>query len=389
MVELVISDVDGVLTEGSIQIGPDGELFKTFDVKDGQGITSWLDDGGDFVIITGRESQIVEYRAAELGIEEVYQSVSDKLSKVENVANQKEVSLDNIAYIGDDISDLELLKAVGISCCPADAAPEVRDVCDYISGRNGGDRAVRDILDYLRYRKQSVLGVIPARYGSTRLPGKPLVDLAGKPMIQHVYERASQAELLDGIVVATDDKRILEAVEDIGGTAVMTDSDHSTGTDRVAAVAGEHGLDVTVNIQGDEPLIDPAIIDATIEALLNSTVGVATPISTIKDESLLNDENTVKVVRQTDGKALYFSRSLIPSKGNVGKTHKHIGLYAFKTDLLLEYVDMDSTLEAQEDLEQLRLLEHGYDIQTIQVDYDPKEVNVEADIERVERILEQ
>lgn len=389
MVKLVISDVDGVLTEGSIQIGPDGELFKTFDIKDGQGITSWLDDSGDFVILTGRESQIVEYRAAELGIEEVYQNVSDKLSKAEDIANRRGISLDNIAYIGDDTSDLELLEAVGISCCPADAAPAVQDVCNYVSDRDGGDSAVRDILTHLQSREPAVLGVIPARYGSTRLPGKPLVNLAGKPMIQHVYERASQAELLDDVVVATDDKRILEAVEDIGGTAVMTDSDHSTGTDRIAAVAGEHGMDVTVNIQGDEPLIDPATIDATIESLLNSTASIATPISIIRDESLLNDENTVKVVRQTDGKALYFSRSLIPSQGNIGNTYKHIGLYAFDTDLLLEYVDMDSTLEAQEDLEQLRLLEHGYDIQTVQVDYDPKEVNVEADIEVVEKILDQ
>jgi len=389
MVELVISDVDGVLTDGSIQIGPDGELFKTFDVKDGLGIVSWLDDGGEFVVVTGRESKIVENRATELGVAEVYQGVSDKLSKAKDIVEKRDLTLEDVAYIGDDVSDQELLAAVGVSCCPADAVPEVRATCEYVSDREGGDRAVRDILDYLRGQDRSVLGVIPARYGSTRLPGKPLVDLAGKPMVQRVYEKATCADLLDDVVVATDDERIVEAVENIGGTAVMTDPKHPTGTDRVAAVARKRGIDVTVNIQGDEPLIDPAVIDATVEALLDSTAGVATPVSLIEDESLLDDKNTVKVTRQSDGKALYFSRSPVPSQGAVGETYKHIGLYAFETDLLLKYVEMDSKLEDQEDLEQLRLLEHGYDIQTVLVDYNSEEVNVEADIERVERILEQ
>ena len=161
---------------------------------------------------------------------------------------------------------------------------------------------------------------------STRLPGKPLVELAGKPMIQHVYERASDASLLDDLIVATDDERIVKAVEAVGGTAMMTDVDHSTGTDRVAEVAANVGADFTINIQGDEPLIDPDVIDAIVTALRENAPKVATPISPIEDESLLDDENTVKVVTDTDGKALYFSRSKIPSGGETGTTYKHIEL---------------------------------------------------------------
>ncbi|AOW80044.1 3-deoxy-manno-octulosonate cytidylyltransferase [Halodesulfurarchaeum formicicum] len=234
-----------------------------------------------------------------------------------------------------------------------------------------------------------MVGVIPARYGSTRLPGKPLKEIRGKPMIHHVYERASQADLLDELIVATDDDRIVDAVEAIEGRAMMTDSDHPTGTDRVAEVAKRIGADLTINIQGDEPLIDPDVIDSVVMALKEKTPKVSTPISPIEDKSHLDDENTVKVVTDTDGRALYFSRSKIPSGGETGTTYKHIGLYGFETELLLDYIDMESELESVEDLEQLRLLENGYEIQTVETDYDSKEVNVENDIPLVEKEMQQ
>ena len=390
MGQLVFSDVDGVLTDSKINIGQNGEVFKSFDVKDGYGIVQWREQNGhDFVIVTSRESQAVANRASELGVDEVHQGVENKKQKVEEIAPRLGFDLADTVYIGDDLTDLQAMKAVGTACCPADAAQEVKNECSYVSQYNGGDGAVRDILNHLETASQTALGVIPARYGSTRLPGKPLVELAGKPMIQHVYERASDASLLDDLIVATDDERIVEAVEAVGGTAMMTDVDHPTGTDRVAEVAANVGADFTINIQGDEPLIDPDVIDAIVTALRENAPKVATPISPIDDDSLLDDENTVKVVTDTDGKALYFSRSKIPSGGETGTTYKHIGLYGFETELLLDYIDMESNLESAEDLEQLRLLENGYEIQTVETDYDSKEVNVESDIPVVEKELQQ
>ncbi|MDB9235698.1 3-deoxy-manno-octulosonate cytidylyltransferase [Halorubrum ezzemoulense] len=390
MRKLVVSDVDGVLTDSKINIGHDGEVFKSFNVKDGYGIAQWREqDSHDFVIVTSRKSQAVANRASELGVKEVHQGVENKKQKIEEIAPRLGFDLTDTVYIGDDLTDIQAIKAAGTACCPADAAQEVKSECSYVSQYSGGDGAVRDILDHLETASQTALGVIPARYGSTRLPGKPLVELAGKSMIQHVYERASDAALLDEIIVATDDERIVEAVEAVDGTAIMTDSDHPTGTDRVAEVAANVGADFTINIQGDEPLIDSDVIDAIVTALRENSPKVATPISTIEDESLLDDENTVKVVTDTDGKALYFSRSKIPSGGKTGTTYKHIGLYGFETELLLDYIGMESDLESAEDLEQLRLLENGYEIQTVEADYDSKEVNVESDIPVVEKELQQ
>ena len=390
MRRLVFSDVDGVLTDAKINIGPDGEVFKSFDVKDGYGIVQWREQNGhDFVIVTSRESQAVANRASELGLDEVHQGIENKKQTVEEIASRLGFDLGDTVYIGDDLTDLQAMQAVGTACCPANAAQEVKNECSYVSQYTGGDGAVRDILNQLETASQTALGVIPARYGSTRLPGKPLVELAGKPMIQHVYERASDASLLDDLIVATDDERIVEAVEAVGGTAMMTDVDHPTGTDRVAEVAANIGADFTINIQGDEPLIDSDVIDAIVTALRENSPKVATPISPIDDDSLLDDENTVKVVTDTDGRALYFSRSKIPSGGETGTTYKHIGLYGFETELLLDYIDMESDLESAEDLEQLRLLENGYEIQTVETDYDSKEVNVESDIPVVEKELQQ
>lgn len=389
MVELVFSDVDGVLTDSKIHIGDDGEIFKSFNVKDGYGISQWQKKKDqEFVIITSRESTAVNKRASELGVQEVHQGIDDKKTAIEKVSHRLGFDLDNSAYIGDDHTDLEAMKKVSQACCPADAPPKVKSECSYVSQYDGGNGAVREILNYLQQMSETVLGVIPARYGSTRLPGKPLVDLAGKPMIQHVYERSSKAELLDKLVVATDDNRIAEKVESIGGNAMMTSSEHSTGTDRVAEVARKIGAEFTINIQGDEPLIRPDVIDSVIAALRENSPPVATPISPIKQKSALTDKNTVKVVTDNDDKALYFSRSKIPSGGDTGSAFKHIGLYGFKSDVLLEYIDMKSHLESAEDLEQLRLLENGYEIQTVVTDYDSKEVNVESDIPIVEEKLE-
>jgi 3-deoxy-manno-octulosonate cytidylyltransferase (CMP-KDO synthetase) len=239
-----------------------------------------------------------------------------------------------------------------------------------------------------------IVVVIPARYGSTRLPGKPLVSLAGKPMIQRVYERARMAERADRVIVATDDERIVKAVETFGGEARMTRPDHRTGTERVAEVAAHVEGDVFVNVQGDEPLLDPLAIDTAVNALLEepaaSIATVATPIKTPAD---IMDPNIVKTVLDFDGNALYFSRAPIPwvrdTASKVQMRHlKHLGLYVFRHDALLEFPTLPrGDLERIEQLEQLRWMENGWKIRVAEVEHDAVSVDVPGDVERVEKLI--
>jgi len=243
--------------------------------------------------------------------------------------------------------------------------------------------------------KPEVVIVIPARFGSTRLPGKPLVLLAGKPMIQHVYERAKLAEQAGRVIVATDDERIVKAVESFGGTARMTRPDHRTGTERVAEVAAHEKGDVFVNVQGDEPLLDPVAVDTAVNALLEEPPAaistVATPIKTSAD---IMDPNVVKTVLDFDNNGLYFSRAPIPwvrdtpSKMQV-RHLKHLGLYVFQRDALLEYPTLpQGELERIEQLEQLRWLENGWKIRVAEVQHDAVSVDVPEDVARVEKLLQ-
>lgn len=240
-----------------------------------------------------------------------------------------------------------------------------------------------------------VVVVIPARYGSTRLPGKPLVSLAGKPMIQRVFERAKLAQRVDRVIVATDDERIVKAVEAFGGEARMTRAEHRTGTERVAEVAAREPGDVFVNVQGDEPLLDPNAIDAAVNALLDEPLAsistVATPIKTPGD---IMDPNVVKVVLDFDGNAIYFSRAPIPwVRDTANKIHvnywKHLGLYVFQRDALLEYPTLpQGELERIEQLEQLRWMENGWKIRVAEVEHDAVSVDVPEDVARVEKLLQ-
>jgi len=225
-----------------------------------------------------------------------------------------------------------------------------------------------------------VVVVIPARYGSTRLPGKPLVLLAGKPMIQRVYERAKLAQRADRVIVATDDERIVKAVEGFGGEARMTRTEHRTGTERVAEVAArEQGdaIDVAVNSLLEEP-------QASIST-------VATPIMTPGD---IMDPHVVKAVLDFDGNAIYFSRAPIPwvrdTASKIQVRHlKHLGLYVFQREALLEYPTLpQGELERIEQLEQLRWMENGWKIRVAEVQHDTVSVDVQEDIERVERLLQ-
>src|SRR5262245_37591577 len=236
--------------------------------------------------------------------------------------------------------------------------------------------------------------VIPARYGSTRLPAKPLVPLAGKPMIQRVYERAKLAKSAGRVIVATDDDRILKAVQDFGGEARMTRTEHRTGTERIAEVAAHVEGEVFVNVQGDEPLLDPAAVDAAVAALLEEPAAavstVAVPIRTPAD---IMDPNVVKTVLDFDDNALYFSRAPIPwVRDSAHKIHarhlKHLGLYVFQRDALLEYPTLpQGELERLEQLEQLRWMENGWKIRVAEVEQDAISVDVPEDVARVKKLL--
>lgn len=243
------------------------------------------------------------------------------------------------------------------------------------------------------------LGIIPARYGSTRFPGKPLAQLAGKPMVQWVYERAAQAQLLNEVLVATDDQRIFEAIKKFGGRVVMTRSDHPSGSDRIAEVAAKSDAEIIVNIQGDEPLIEPAAIDLGVKILLNHPAAqVGTLVRPIRDVADLRNPNIVKVALAQDHTALYFSRSAIPfcrgaqTEAEWLQQHtyfKHIGLYIFRRDLLLQFVKWPmGVLERVESLEQLRLLEHGVKIHVALTEYEAQSVDTEDDWDVLRKELE-
>ena len=239
-----------------------------------------------------------------------------------------------------------------------------------------------------------VLAVVPARYGSTRFPGKPLVPIAGRPMIQHVVERVRQAKLVSRTVVATDDARIKRAVEAFGGEAILTRSDHANGTNRIAEVAAHIQAQIYVNVQGDEPLIDPGTVDAVVAMMLeDESVQLGTPCVAIEEPKDIMDPNVVKVVRDFDGNGMYFSRAPIPwvrdtNSGLKAQHWKHLGLYAYRREALLEYPTLPpGDLERTEQLEQLRWLENGFRMRVVETDYDAVSVDVPSDVERVEALL--
>jgi 3-deoxy-manno-octulosonate cytidylyltransferase (CMP-KDO synthetase) len=244
-----------------------------------------------------------------------------------------------------------------------------------------------------------VTAVIPARYASTRFPGKPLADLNGKPMIQWVYEGAARCRLIDQVIVATDDARIAAAVTAFGGTAVMTRADHPTGTDRLAEVAAGLASELIVNVQGDEPLIDPLMIEAAVRPLLadpSIPMGtLKTPLTSLEE---FHNPNVVKVVTDRQGFALYFSRAPIPYPRDFSgqltarwrelATAKHVGLYVYRRDFLLAFPQLSATpLEEQEKLEQLRALEHGHRIFVAETALGVQGVDTPEDLERVRRLL--
>jgi 3-deoxy-manno-octulosonate cytidylyltransferase (CMP-KDO synthetase) len=236
------------------------------------------------------------------------------------------------------------------------------------------------------------LGVIPARYGAQRFPGKPLALIAGKPLVQRVYEQARKASRLDAVVVATDDQRIADAVRGFAGAVAMTSPDCPSGTDRAAEVAKQFPCEFIVNIQGDEPLMQPEMIDQLVEGIsTDAHCAMATLARRIESPELLTNPNVVKVTFASNGNALYFSRHAIPYVRDTGAeaTHyKHLGIYAYRREFLLKFVTMPpSSLEKTEKLEQLRALENGFAIKVLVTPHDSVGVDTPEDVKLVEEIL--
>jgi 3-deoxy-manno-octulosonate cytidylyltransferase (CMP-KDO synthetase) len=244
----------------------------------------------------------------------------------------------------------------------------------------------------------NIIAVIPARYGSTRFPGKALADINGKPMIQWVYERTARSKMIHRVIVATDDERILRAVKLFGGEAIMTSSHHLSGTDRIAEVTESLDCDLVVNVQGDEPLIQSAMIDEVISPLAcDPSILMGTLCRKIEDRDEAFDPNVVKVVFDINGFALYFSRAPIPwdrdswafkdswqEHALKSPLYKHIGIYVYRREFLLSYSHMPQTaLEAVEKLEQLRAIEHGYRIKTVVTGYDSFGVDIPDDLSKI------
>lgn len=242
----------------------------------------------------------------------------------------------------------------------------------------------------------SIVGIIPARYQSSRFPGKPLIDIEGKPMIQRVYERASSCKSLSRVIVATDDKRISDTVQGFGGEVKMTRADHQNGTERCAEVAQELDADYIINIQGDEPYIHPEQI-SSLASILDGHTQLGTLVKKVEDITLLDNPNVMKVVIDHKRYAIYFSRSCVPyirghEKQDWLVEHrfwKHIGIYAYRKDILQEIVKLPTgVLERAESLEQLRWIEFGYRIKTASTDKDGISIDTPEDLERLKKYLE-
>jgi len=234
---------------------------------------------------------------------------------------------------------------------------------------------------------EKAAGIIPARYASSRFPGKPLALILGKPMVSMVYERARRARWLDEVIVATDDERIMKACADLGIPARMTSPDIGTGTERAAEAAKGVASELIVNIQGDEPIIDPEAIDALVETLQDPSVLMASVMTRVKDQAAFEDLNKVKVVVDKDRNALYFSRTPIPCRAPDG-FYQHIGIYGYRKNFLFRFCSLPpSDLEKAERLEQLRALENGYRIRMVETAHSTLSVDTPRDIIEVERYL--
>ena len=400
-VVLLAMGADGILTNGGIFSDESGQTMSRFDVHDGIGIKLLIDKGVKCAIITAHKSKALEHRAKQLGICEIYQDVKDKASVFEAMIKRLGVSGENVAYIGNELNDLPVFKKAGIAIAVADAVSEVKQSAVYVTKKSGGAGAVREVCDLLLHNARTgcrSVGVIPARYGSTRFPGKPLALINGYPLVYHVYLRAMKAGL-DDVIIATDDERILKACQKLNCKVVMTSKKHNTGSDRVAEIAFNNSADFFVNIQGDEPVISPYLIDEVAQVLRNdSLIDIATARKRIQTKEEISNPNVVKIVVDINDNVIFCSRAAMPflcnrdlnEKNNITNHFKHIGIYAYRREVLLSLAQLPpSPLELAESLEQLRALEYGFRMKAIETDYDSIGVDTPEDLEKVKKYIKE
>jgi 3-deoxy-manno-octulosonate cytidylyltransferase (CMP-KDO synthetase) len=433
-IRLVVLDVDGVLSAPTLTFTEDGETHKPFDVRDGLGIRLLLESGIDVAVITARSSRPLERRISDLKIPHYYAQKCDKRATLDALLVKLGLTLEQVCFVGDDLFDVPCLKVVGLAACVSDARECADEFAHYVAAHPGGAGAVRDVAELildaqfgLRNVQERFLQleasrasasddetchpnftiVIPARYASSRLPGKPLVELDGKPMIVRVCENAARASAT-ALCVATDDERIRAVVQAAGFTALMTSPHHASGTDRLAevverlALSSEH---IVVNVQGDEPLLDPTLIDrVALDLHQTADAGIATLATPIHEARDLFDPNVVKVVLSARNLGIYFSRAPVPwARGVFSPTEiatalpreipylRHVGLYAYRAKTIQQIAKTaPPTFERAESLEQLRALWLGIGIKVAVVEEPPGHgVDTEEDVRRVEAILAQ
>ncbi len=432
-VKLVVLDVDGVLTDGSLFYSSNGDISQRFNVKDGLGIELLTHSGICVAWLSARDSPSLRRRANDLNVVEVIAGARDKFSALNELSNRAKVPMSAICYVGDDLLDITCLSAVGFAAVVADANESAKSCAHYCTSRRGGHGAVRELAEYIlaaQVRLESAqelllqpagarLGagvergtqygiIIPARFGATRLPGKPLRVIRGKPLIAHVYENALRAKA-DFTIVATDDVRIAKVIELIGGDVELTSSDHTSGTDRVAEVVTKRQVDpnkIVVNVQGDEPLLDVRLASTVASAFADRTdVGIATIATPITEAREIFDANVVKVVVDHAGFAQLFSRAPIPwVRGTFplapdaampsncrGIPLRHIGIYGYRACSLLKFASLPQCdQERLEALEQLRALYWRMPVHVSVVhESAARGVDTEPDLEFVERLLSQ
>ncbi len=443
-VRLLVSDVDGVLTDGVLHYGGDGEVLKNFHVRDGLGIRLLRESEVEFAVISARSSSALSRRMRDLAVHRAHFGVADKGRVLRTLMSEIGCQKDEVLFIGDDLVDIPAMTMAGLAVAVADAHTSVRAIADWVTDVGGGQGAIREVADAVlaarglmdqairtcigepyadalaarrqaRDRRWQAYGeqagvkfrvVIPARYGSTRLPGKPLRELAGKPMIAHVWDRA-QASGADEVLVATDDERIAAAVAAFAGQSIMTSAGHRSGTERLAEVAELRDWDdndIVVNLQGDEPCMPSEHLSTVARALVaHDAAGIATLAAPIDEVDALFDDGVVKVIMDAGGMAQYFSRAPIPWVRGLFATDgqrpdalpsdigfwRHIGVYAYRVATLKRIAALEAVAsERAESLEQLRALSAGIGIHVSQVTGVPDAgVDTEADLLRVEALL--
>jgi len=424
-IRLVVFDVDGVLTDGQLVYGAGGEEQKVFHARDGLGLRLLMAAGLEVAVISAKTGFPLKKRLSDLGISRVHLGQTDKASAVQAVADSVGVALSHVAFVGDDLLDIPAMEQVGLELCPADAHPRVVARAHRVSSLPGGRGAVRDLVDWLlqeqgrletaervylkreRANQPRPFGVlIPARYASARLPGKALADLNGKPLTVRVVENALRAGAAF-CAVATDDDRIVDVVRAHGAQAILTDAGHTCGTDRLAEAAVLLGLaddTIIVNLQGDEPLVPPRMLQQLATQLdAHPSFDVATMAVPIESAQELFDPNVVKVTLDASGNARAFSRAPIPWMRDVfsgqgapegwqpdpGLYFRHLGLYAYRCAALKRIAAHPPVAsEMCERLEQLRALHMGLRIHvTVVPEAPPPGVDTQADLGRVRAVL--